>query len=269
MITLIEKHYKKGTNLPSDFLSSLKPYFIEKDGVFVFMLDKEQKGNQVFFNGSYVTLLNAIDHDDTFTQREMFEICSNLFSIMFDYRLLTSGSGFESRFKTPERMSDKLSSFWYSKQTPCMTVPAEIHEFYEKGHRDVTIPVSLSYDIVFNESFAGIQNTFHIPTKFVTNGWDDKVQQELVIDVRKMQNNFYYQIKILQLGNRNRTQQLFKSSRNCESFEQFIDDMTYSLKRELFNINYKAQYEAYTGSPITFDQFDVSNINMLFDMTKI
>lgn len=269
MIESIKNHCKKGVTLPVEFLNSLKQFFVEKDGVVIFKMDKEERSNQVFFNGSYETLLNALEYTPTFSKIEMFEICSKLFTIMFEYRLLTSGTGFESRFKTPERMSDKLSSFWYSKQTPSMTVPAEIHEYYESGRRDVTIPVSLSYDIIFNEAFSGIQNTFHIPTKFTSIGWDEKVHQELIIDVRKIHDDFYYQIKIIQFGDRNRSKQLFKASRTCNNFDDFINELTYSMKRELFNVNYKAQYEAYTGTSIDFDQFDVANINMLFDMTKI
>lgn len=272
MIDLINKHYKNNFN-DSEIRHSLAKCLVMSDSGFaVHRVPKITDSGfdmQLDFNKSYSSLLENMNYEEPFNQKQMLDICSSLFTIMFDYRLFTSGTGFESRFKTPERMSQKMSSFWYAKHMNRMIVPAEIYEYNEKGHRDFTIPVSLSYDFMFNADVAGIQHTFHTPTKFSSTILGTENHQELIIDFSKIGNDFRYHIKIISLNERKKPTILFMAARTCHEFDEFLNELILLLKRELFNINYKAQYEAFTGVPISFDDFDVSSLNMLFDMTKI
>lgn len=272
MIETLMKHYK------SDFDDSNVKVFFKPclknidNGFFLYSLPRSTRDGvdiQVGFNKSYASLIENINYEQPFSQAQMFEICSTLFNIMFNFRLFTSGTGFESRFKTPERMSQKLSSFWYDRHLNTMTVPAEIYEDHINDRISKPIPVSLSYDIIFNEQLAGIQNTFRTPTR-VSSGFDGvQRHQELVINFRNIDNVFTYNVSILSTDENEKQITLFKTTKTFEHFDEFLLELSNVLKRELFNINYKDKYEAFTNTPIDFENFDVDSINTLFDMMKI
>jgi hypothetical protein len=272
MIELMAKHYKSGFDD-----QDIKPFMksclkMVDNGLVVHNLPKVTRDGidlQVGFNKAYTALIDNMEYEAPFSQEQMFEICTNLFTVMFEYRLFTSGTGFESRFKTPQRMSSKLSSFWYDKRFNRMTVPAEIYDDHGDYRTNSTIPVSLTYDIIFNEYIAGIQHTFHTPTKFSSAMMGQKNHQELIINFRKLANVFYYNVKIISLDDLDKENILFQTSKTFEKFDDFLAELTYVIKRELFNINYKARFEAFTGTTIDFESFDVESINTLFDMMKI
>lgn len=272
MINILAQHYKKDFNyqaMDSIMRSCLKSV---DNGLIAFSLPKVTRGGidlQLGFNQAYADLMQNMNYEQPFTQEQMFAICSNLFSVMFEYRLYTSGTGVESRFKTPERMSQKLSTFWYERKMNRMTVPAEIYEDHENFRRHCAIPVSLTYDLVFNEHVSGIQHTFHTPTKFSSVMMRQKNHQELIIEFMKLQDVFYYKVKIISLDEQDRSRILFQESKIFDKFDDFLANLTHILKRELFNINYKDRFEAFTGTQIDFESFDVSSINSLFDMMKI
>jgi hypothetical protein len=272
MSELLANHYKPDFD-DQDIKHLMKSCVKRADNdLMVFSLPKVSRGGvdfQLGFNKAYASLINNLNYERPFSQEQMFEICTNLFTVMFDYRLFTSGTGFESRFKTPERMSSKLSSFWYDKRLNRMTVPAEIYEYNGNERNNSTIPVSLTFDVVFNEHIAGIQHTFHTPTKFTAGFMGQKNHQELIIHFRKLYNVFSYTVKIISLDDSEREMVLFTTTDTFEQFDEFLSQLTHVIKRELFNVNYKDRFEAFTDTSIDFDNFDVDSINSLFDMMKI
>ena len=272
MFELLANHYKP--DFDDQDINHLVTSCVKHadNGLMVFSLPKVSRGGvdfQLGFNKAYESLINNLNYEQTFTQEQMFEICTSLFTVMFDYRLFTSGTGFESRFKTPQRMSSKLSSFWYNKHLNRMTVPAEIYDDHGGFRTNSTIPVSLTYDIIFNKYVAGIQHTFHTPTKFSSVVMGKKNHQELIINFRKLNSVFYYNVKIVSLNDNERENVLFTESKTFQEFDDFLTALTHVIKRELFNINYKDRFEEFTDTSIDFDNFDVESINMLFDMMKI
>jgi hypothetical protein len=254
-------------NVPSFFTVSTDRQFLVHSSDVIFD-NYNNTGILSTFNESYKMMLSSIQDIQTFNQEEMYRVCMEIFKIMFDYRLLTTGTGFESRFKTPERMSQKLSSFWYERRINKMTVPAENYSYDQHQFNLDTIPVSLAYNIIMNEDSVGIQHSIHLPTKISSKILNNIENQQLFIDFKKHNDKFYYNISFA-VVNDNKKITLSNNAKKFDNFDDFLTDLSYILSREIFNLNYKHRFEEISGSSISFEEFDVSSINTLFDMVKI